>query len=201
MLISYEKSLATSSQVSTSPHDETNLSKSPLLLTVDYVESSVDAVPVDLTTVQGEGFKELQEAINSLQKECGKVEGKLTEKTANLTSRKTAIEKYYKDFKEIHREIECVAKRSTKCQVILNDDDVDVDDGDDDDDDDDDDGDIEDDDDDGDGHGGGGYIEKKPLQRIGVSWTVILVFPYYCYNYCDYNWLPVYIQFSVVVVY
>ena len=184
---SYEKSLAASSQVSPSPHDETNLSKSPLLLTnsgtsVDYVESSVDAVPVDLTTVQGEGFKELQEVINSLQKECDKVEGRLTEKTANLTNRKTAIEKYYKDFNEIHREIECLAKRSTKCQVVLNDDDVDVvDDGDGYDDHDDHHDDVEDDDDDDDDNDdsdgrGGGYIEKKQLESTKVRWTVFLVF-------------------------
>ena len=66
------------SQTSLSPYDDTDLQKSPPLVTAPADGSfSVDAMPTATTAQQGEGLGELQEAVKSLEEECAKVEGKL----------------------------------------------------------------------------------------------------------------------------
>ena len=78
-------------------------------------------MPADLTTAQGEGLKELQEHVKLLEEMCTKVEEKLREKTMALTGRKTAIEKYHKEFTNFQRVLECVAKELIEFQLVQND--------------------------------------------------------------------------------
>ena len=123
---------------------------------IDSIECSLDAMPADLTTAQGEGLKELQEHVKFLEEMCIKVEEKLREKTMALTGRKIAIEKYHKEFTDFQRVLECVAKELIEFQLVQNDgDDVVV---------------VDDDDDD---NGCADYTVKEQLERIEVICIVI----------------------------
>ena len=125
---------------------------------VDSNECSLDAMPADLTTAQGEGLKELQEHVKLLEEMCTKVEEKLREKIMALTGRKTAIEKYHKEFTNFQRVLECVAKELIGFQLVQNDgDDIVV---------------IDDDDDD---NGYADYTVKEQLERIEVICIVIFL--------------------------
>ena len=89
---------------------------------VDVVESSVDATPP--ATAQGEGLKELQEAVKSLENKCAEVEDKLKEKGVALADRKTAVESYDEKFKKFDSELDHVSEELNKSQPVLNDDDA-----------------------------------------------------------------------------
>ena len=130
---------------------------------VDSIECSLDAMPAALTTAQGEGLKELQEHVKLLEEMCTKVEEKLRGKTMALTGRKTAIEKYHKEFTNFQRVLECVVKELIEFQLVQNDGDdvvVVVDD---------------DDDDDDDDNGYADYTVKEQLERIEVICIVIFL--------------------------
>ena len=114
-----------------SPHDDlqgSSVNTPPSESPVDYIESSVDATPTPdaakPSTVQGEGLKELQEAVKSLEEECAKVEKKLRDKGVALGNRKATVEKYDDDFSKFHRGLNKVAEELSNAQPVLNDDDA-----------------------------------------------------------------------------
>lgn len=119
----------TCEQLTTAPHDDTNLHQSPTTdreargSSVDLLESSVDASPTAKpATAQGEGLKELQEAVQSLEEKCTKVEEKLRAKGVILADRLTAVGNFDKDFNKFHKELDCVVDELSECQPVMNDD-------------------------------------------------------------------------------
>lgn len=129
MIRVYEKILTAPYQILSS-HDETNFPISPLPnsctgTSVYYTESSVDAMPADLITAKGEGFKELQENVKLLEEMCSKVEDKLREKTMALTDRRKAIEEYDKEFHNFQSKLEYAAEELNSQFMLDDGDDVD----------------------------------------------------------------------------
>lgn len=119
----------TCEQLTTAPRDDTDLHQSPTTdreargSSVDLLESSVDASPTAKpATAQGEGLKELQEAVQSLEEKCTKVEEKLRAKGVILADRLTAVGNFDKDFNKFHKELDCVVDELSECQPVMNDD-------------------------------------------------------------------------------
>ena len=108
-----------------SPYDDTDLQKSPPLVTAPADgSSSVDTTPTATTAQQGEGLGELQEAVKSLEEECAKVEEKLRGKGVTLADRRTAVEKFDKDFNKFHKELDYVTEELSKSPPVMSDDDA-----------------------------------------------------------------------------